>query len=209
MTDTVDLDQLQAHLAALPELAERAASGESDQTPAAIPHRPNPGSRTPGGLDLTHYDRTRGRQLPGLLARLSNLVRTVCEEHNVWDLPSLGPEGTETWASEVAWLLHTMPLWSVHDYCREWIASEVDGGPDSIHAKLVRMIDAQVDRTRCGFCGVRLDAYTSDALMVATCPACRRVAGMEPRVGWRRWKELQVERRLANYRRLIGAITRL
>lgn len=209
MTEIVDLDLLREHLAALPGLAEQAASGESDQTPAAIPHRPNPGSRTPGGLDLTHYDRTRGRQLPGLLVRLSNLVRTVCEEHNLWDLPSLGPEGTETWAGEVAWLLYTMPLWSQHQYCREWIASEVDGGPKSIHATLVRMIDAQVDPTVCGSCGVRLDAYTTDALMVATCPACRRVAGMEPRVSPRRWRELQAERRLANYRRLLGAITKL
>lgn len=72
---------------------------------------------------------------------------------------------------------------------RDWITDEVEGveGDETTKARvgirraLTRLADDR-RRDECPMCGVRLDAHTTDTLMVAMCPDCERVPGMRPRL---------------------------
>ena len=174
----IDLDTLARHLRDLPDLAERAAPVVASGRVDRVVH--TTGSRLPAGVDLHRIDVDHGRQHPDLLTRVSQCVRVVCEEHDVWTLPPLGPEGTETWTSECGWLLTTLPTWSTDEWCTEWIGTEIDG-PRGVWSRLVRMVDASVDPTCCPICGVRVTAYGTRTVAVATCPECERVVGMKAR----------------------------
>jgi len=192
MTDT------RATLAALPRLAAQAAPRHAPaRTTDGI--RTKPGSKPPPGVDLDAIDVQHGRQHPHLLARLSSCVRVVWEEHPPsYALPPLPLAEDVTWGSECQWLLATADWWEGDDWCREWIATEVD----AVRVKLADMIDRQVDRQACQVCGVRLEAYATDQLIVAVCDRCDAVAGMRPRLTPRQRADAQA----AAARRILRAI---
>lgn len=174
-----------AALAALPRLAAQAAprhTGRGGHSASGV--RTAPGSKPPPGVDLDAIDVSHGRQHPALLERLAQCVRVVWKEHPSRHLlPPVAVGDEVTWASESAWLLETADWWMTDAWCAEWIERELlqPVKPKGILVRLSAMIEAQVDPRTCDVCGVRLEAYTTDTLMVATCPECERVAGMRPR----------------------------
>lgn len=166
-------------LAALPRLAAASVPRKTAGRGGGDGIRTAPTSTPPPGVDLDAIDVSHGKQHPHLLARLSQCVRVVVEEHPVsYVLPLLAEEAEVSWASECGWLVATADWWQTDEWCTQWIGAEVEG----IHRTLWRLTEAQVDRLACSVCGVRLDAYTTDALMVATCPSCEAVVGMRPRL---------------------------
>ena len=193
-----DLDKLADDLRNLPLLARDARPVPARQLPNLSSSHPAPGSKVPEGLDLDGIDTENDRQHAQHLTRLGQCVRVVLEE-----FPDLtGAPTRASWWEVSHWLLATMPTWCGDEWVVEWITTEVD----AITSALRRTIDAQVDRTACPSCGVRLDAHTTDALMVATCPDCERVVAMRTRVSKRRWEELQRERLAARARHFLTTI---
>ena len=169
-----------AAIAALPRLAAQAAprhTGRGGHSASGV--RTAPGSKPPPGVDLDAIDVSHGRQHPALLERLAQCVRVVLEERRRVDLwqPEPTTEEEVSWASECRWLLATADWWTADPWCLEWVTTEVQ----HVRGKLSALLDRMVDPRTCDVCGVRLEAYTTDTLMVATCPECERVAGMRPR----------------------------
>lgn len=187
---------VRAALAALPRLAAQAAPRQAGSSDPADGIHTAPGSKPPPGVDLDAIDVSRGRQHPALLERLSQCVRTVWEEHPArHQLPLMAVGDEVTWASESAWLLDTADWWTTDPWCVEWIERELfnRAKPKGILVRLSAMIEAQVDRFVCQVCGVRLEAHTTDALIVALCDRCDAVAGMRPRLTERQRADAQAK----------------
>ena len=172
------------HLAQLPGLAARTAPRPKDRgadlgggDPARYT-KPEYGPRLPPGLDLAAIDSERDRQHSiDQLAKLSQCVRVVLEEHDdAWHhLPD--PGACPTWRSEVAWLLTTHSWWSTNDWCVEWITTEVS----EIRATLIERVERRNGWTRCALCGGEITTYATEVLDVAECKRCDRVISMRER----------------------------
>ena len=174
---------LARHLGDLPQLAAESVTGDLAGTLVSV--RGAARSRLPPGVDLAALDLADGRQQPALLHRLHQCVRTVHYGMTTdgQGAPPLADPGDVCWWSESRWLLDTLDWWRLDDWCAEWIHDEVEHPETGIMAKLTAAKLRREDPTRraCPTCGVRLSAYTTASLMVAECPACDRVEGVEPR----------------------------
>jgi len=171
------------HLRELPGLAARTTSRPKDRDtdlggggPARYT-KPEYGPRLPPGLDLGRTTQQLDRQSPDQLAKLSQCVRVVLEEHDdAWHhLPD--PGDCPTWHTEVRWLLATHGWWSTDQWCSEWITTEVS----AIRAVLIERVERRNGWTRCAICGGAIGTYSTELLDVAECKRCERVVSMRER----------------------------
>lgn len=178
--------------------AEAAPHREADRAPAEGVRRAQPGPRLPAGVADVLDAMTVGRELPHLLDRLGQCVRTVQEEVGADVLPDPGTAEARTWASECRWLARTAPAWAADPWCLEWIETETV----AIELELTSRIHART--SRCAFCGAALERRVIGPLVSAICPRCDHVASVRLTIKPENVEKWRQERKLAGARRLLG-----
>ena len=170
--------------------AEAAPHREADQAPAEGVRRAPPGPRLPAGVADVLDAMTVGRELPHLLDRLGQCVRTVQEEVGADVLPDPGTAEARTWATECRWL--------ADPWCLEWIETETA----EVELELTSRIHARTGR--CAFCDGTLERRVIGPLASAICSRCDHVANMRLTIKPENVEKWQQERKLAGARRLLG-----